>query len=306
MTRTSLLAAAAAAALSASPAQARPMTATDMHMMRRLGAPEVSRDGHWAVFTISDTDLDKNKRNNRLYLLDLTRPGSAPQPIAAAAKGHDAVFGPDNAIWFLMGVEDQDQLFRMSVGGAPLRISDFKGDIGGFKLAPSGNEMVVWADRDLRCLDLNCADLPDKPETGSARIYDQLFVRHWDTWATPGVKSRLFGFAVAGGKLAGAGVPLTGNLVGDTPSKPFGGGEELSFSPDGKTLYFAHARGGADRALVDQPRHLRDPERRQRAAGQPDRRQRRHRQPADRFAGRANARVFRDGAARATRPTARC
>jgi dipeptidyl aminopeptidase/acylaminoacyl peptidase len=244
MTRTSLLAAAAAAALSATPAQARPMTATDMHMMHRLGAPEISRDAHWAVFTISDTDLDKNKRNNRLYLLDLTRPGSAPQPIAVAAKGHDAVFGPDNSIWFLMGVGDQDQLFRMRVGGPPVRVSNFKGDIGGFKLAPSGNEVVVWADRDLRCADLNCAGLPAKPKSGSARIYDQLFIRHWDTWATPGVKSRLFGFAVAGGKLAGAGVPLTGNLVGDTPSKPFGGGEELSFSPDGKTLYFALREAG--------------------------------------------------------------
>jgi dipeptidyl aminopeptidase/acylaminoacyl peptidase len=244
MTHTSLLLAAAAAAFAAAPLSARPMTATDMHMMHRLGAPEVSRDGHWAVFTISDTDLEKNKRNNRLYLLDLTRPGAAPQLVKGAEKGHDAVFGPGNAIWLLMAVKDQDQLFRMPIGGAPVQVSAFKGDIGGFTLAPSGSEVVVWADRDLRCTDLNCAGLPEKPKTGSARVYDQLFIRHWDTWATPGVKSRLFGFAVAGGKLAGRGVPLEGNLVGDAPSKPFGGGEELSFSPDGKTLYFALREAG--------------------------------------------------------------
>src|SRR3954451_22926295 len=101
MTRTSLLIAAAVAALS-TPVVARPMTATDMHMMHRLGAPEVSPDGKWAVFTISTTDLDKNKRVNTLYLLDLTKRGATPQPIAAAAKGHDAVFGPDGALWFLM------------------------------------------------------------------------------------------------------------------------------------------------------------------------------------------------------------
>src|SRR5438445_4524107 len=244
MTRPSLLLLAAAAiALAAAPLSARPMTATDMHMMHRLGAPELSPDGKWAVFTLSDTDLEKNKRNNRLYLLDLTRPGAAPQLIAGAEKGHDAMFGPDGAVWFLMAVGDQDQLFRMPIGGAPVQVSNFKGDIGGFKLAPSSNEVVVWADRDLRCADLNCAGLPEKPKTGSGRTYDQLFIRHWDTWAIPGVKSRLFAFPVAGGKLTGAGVPIEG-LVGDTPSKPFGGGEELNFSPDGKTLYFALREAG--------------------------------------------------------------
>jgi dipeptidyl aminopeptidase/acylaminoacyl peptidase len=244
MIRTSLLLAAAAAALSATSVSARPMTAKDMQSMHRLGAPEVSRDGRYAVFTISATDWDKNKRVNTLHLLDLTRPGSAPQPIKGAEKGHDAVFGPDGALWFLMPARDQDQLFRMTIGRAPVQVSSFKGDIGGFKLAPSGDRVVVWADRDLRCADLNCAGLPEKAATGSGRTYDQLFIRHWDTWAEPGVKSRLFGFAVTGGKLAGNGVPLTGKLVGDTPSKPFGGGEEIAFSPDGRTVYFALREAG--------------------------------------------------------------
>jgi dipeptidyl aminopeptidase/acylaminoacyl peptidase len=249
MTRTSLLLAAAAAALTATPSAARPMTATDMHMMHRLSAPEVSPDGRWAVFTISDTDLAKNKRNNTLYLLDLKARGAAPQPVRGAEKGHDAVFARDGSLWFLMAVGDHDQLFRMTVGGAPVQVSGFTGDVGGFKLAPSGDRVAVWADRDLRCADLNCAGLPPKPETGSGRTYDQLFIRHWDTWAEPGVRSRLFGFGVAGGKLVGSGIPLTGNLVGDTPSKPFGGGEELNFSPDGRTLYFALREAGRTEEL---------------------------------------------------------
>jgi dipeptidyl aminopeptidase/acylaminoacyl peptidase len=132
----------------------------------------------------------------------------------------------------------------MAIGSAPVQVSNFKGDVGGFKLAPRGNRIVVFADRDLRCADLSCAGLPEKPKTGSGRTYDQLFIRHWDTWAEPGVKSRLFGFAVEGGRLAGAGVPLEGNLVGDTPSKPFGGGEEIAFSPDGSTLFFALREAG--------------------------------------------------------------
>ncbi len=72
MTRTSLLLAAAGAALLSSPATARPMTATDMHSMHRMGAPDVSPDGKTAVFTLSDTDWTKNKRVNRVYQFDLT------------------------------------------------------------------------------------------------------------------------------------------------------------------------------------------------------------------------------------------
>jgi dipeptidyl aminopeptidase/acylaminoacyl peptidase len=252
MTRTSfLLAAAFAALLAASPALARPMTANDMQSMHRLGTPEVSPDGRWAVFTISTTDWAKNKRVNTLYLLDLTKSGAAPQPIKGAEKAHDAAFGPDGALWFLMPAGDRDQLFRMPIGGRPAQASNFSVDVSGFKLAPSGDRLVVWADRPLRCPDLSCAldDIAANPRAGSGRTYDQLFVRHWDTWAEPGVRSRLFGFGVANGKLSGPGLALTGSLVGDTPSKPFGGGEEIAFSPDGRTVYFALREAGRTEAL---------------------------------------------------------
>lgn len=239
-----LLLAPAAVALAASPLVGRPMTATDMQSMHRLGPPDVSRDGRYAVFTISNTDWSKNKRVNTLYLLDLTKPGAMPQPVVGAEKGHDAVFGPDGSLWFLMAVGDTDQLFRKPLGGAAVQVSNFEGDVGGFRVAPSGDRVVVWADRDLRCADLNCAGLPTKPKTGSGRTYDQLFIRHWDTWAEPGVRSRLFGYAVAGGKLAGNGIPLTGNLVGDTPQKPFGGAEQIAFSPDGRTVFFTLREAG--------------------------------------------------------------
>jgi dipeptidyl aminopeptidase/acylaminoacyl peptidase len=250
MTKLDILAAsAAAAALFSSPALARPMTAQDLQSMHRMGSPAVSPDGRVAVFTLSDTDLAANKRRNTLYTLDLTRAGAAPQPMAGAEKGHDQMFAEDGSLWFLMPVGDHDQLFRTTIGGTPVQVSNFTGDISGFKVAPNGSRVAVWADRDLRCADLGCAGLPPKAETGSGRTYDQLFIRHWDTWAEPGVRSRIFTFPVAAGKLAGAGVPVEGSLVGDAPSKPFGGGEELAFTPDGNTTFFALREAGRVESL---------------------------------------------------------
>ena len=74
MNRLLLAATVAAAALVSTPLLARPMTATDMHMMHRLGAPSVAPDGRTAIFTLSTTDMAANKRSNPLMMLDLTRP----------------------------------------------------------------------------------------------------------------------------------------------------------------------------------------------------------------------------------------
>ena len=239
-----LAASVAAAALVSTPSFARPMTATDMHMMRRMGAPSVSPDGKWAIFTLSTTDLAANKRNNSLYSLDLTKSGAAPQPITALAGAHDAVFGADGAVWYLAPVDDQDQLFRLMLGGNPAQVSNVKGDISGFKVSADGSRLIIFADRDLKCADFACEGLPKDEKVGTGRVYDQMFVRHWDTWAEPGVRSRIFAFPIANGKVTGPGVPVTGALVGDTPSKPFGGGEEIAVSPDGRTVYFALREAG--------------------------------------------------------------
>ncbi|QDP20009.1 alpha/beta hydrolase family protein [Sphingomonas xanthus] len=236
--RIALAASVAAAALISTPSLARPMTATDMHMMRRLGAPSVSPDGRWAMFTLSQTDLSANRRRNPIYLLDLNGRGAAPRQVAGTEGGNSAAWGPDGAIYFLKSVNDRTQLFRLPIGGAATQISDFGAEISGFKLSPRGDRVIVWADRP-DCPDLACAatTFPAKPE-GSGRTYDQLFVRHWDSWVEPGVRSRIYAYPVADGKLVGGGVRLTGDLDGDTPSKPFGGGEEIDWSPDGRTVYF--------------------------------------------------------------------
>lgn len=243
MKKLALYAAAAVAALSASPALARPMTATDLHMMHRMGAPVVSPDGRYAVFTLSDTDLSANKRSNKLYVLDLKKKGAVPQPLSGAEKGHDAMFSGDGSLWFMMPVGDHDQIFRMPIGGAPAQVSSFKSDISGFKVSDAGNAIVVWADRHSRCDMVDCA-MVEPDGKGSGRTYDQLFVRHWDTWAEPGVRSRLYAFPVVNGQIGEPGRRISADLEGDTPSKPFGGGEEIAISPDGSTVFFALREAG--------------------------------------------------------------
>ena len=74
-----MLASLAALAFAQAPAAfARPMTATDLATLRRLGAPAVSPDGNWAVYQLRETDLEANRGRTDLYLLDLRTAGATP------------------------------------------------------------------------------------------------------------------------------------------------------------------------------------------------------------------------------------
>ena len=75
----------------------------------------------------------------------------------------------------------------------------------------------------------------------SGKIYDSLFIRHWDTWSD-GRRNHLFVMPVAGPAMAPpaiTAVDLTAGLDGDVPSKPFGGAEENTFTPDGKGVVYS-------------------------------------------------------------------
>lgn len=240
---------AALALAAASPALARPMTATDLASMRRIGAPTASPDGRWLVYQLRETDLAANRGRTDLWLLDLSRPAATAVRIASAPEHneHDPHFSADGrALYYLSNQSGSEQLWRVALpDGTPERVTDYRTDIAGYALSPTGDRIAIWADRDMRCADIDCANVPAAATgQGSARIYDETFVRHWDTWVTQGTRSRIFVMPMVDGRPQGAGAPVSPGLVGDAPTKPFGGAEELAWSRDGRTLYFTLREGG--------------------------------------------------------------
>jgi len=111
-------------------------------------------------------------------------------------------------------------------------------DVAGFKLSPDNKRIALWGDIAKKCQTFGCkADDAGKTKA-TGRLYAEGFVRHWDHWETPGTYSRVFAFDMVDGKISGLGKAMDGGLVGDSPSKPFGGGEEIAWSADSNNVMF--------------------------------------------------------------------
>ncbi len=236
-------------------AVARPMTETDLVMMKRLSAVAASPDGMMLAYQLRETDLEANKGKTDLYMLKLGTTGAQPVMFASRPdkNEHDPAFAPDGkSIFYISNESGSDQIWRYDIASATTtQASDFKTDVSGFKISPDGLKFAIWGDIARDCMEFGCAKDGDtsKPGPGTGREYDQLMTRHWDQWETPGNYSRVFTVVLrADGKLGTLGTAMDGNLVGDAPSKPFGGGDEISWSADSSAVLFALRHADANEA----------------------------------------------------------
>jgi dipeptidyl aminopeptidase/acylaminoacyl peptidase len=252
---------------------APPMSAEDLVTMPRLGAPIATSDGKYAVYSVTQTDPETLKRTSSPFLLDLTKPGATPIALNLGLNANSFAFGADNFLYFLSSqhtdntAEARSRVWRAALEAngnvtGPMVVADMpEADINGFKLSPNGDKIALWANILRDCPGFGCgADGTEHlPGPGTGRIYDgeDGFYRHWDTWSSPQTMSRVFAFDIEDGMAVGEGVPVDGldpetGLTGSTPTLPFGGGEEIAWSPDGSQIYFvARERNASEPTSTD-------------------------------------------------------
>jgi dipeptidyl aminopeptidase/acylaminoacyl peptidase len=260
--QTSVDAAADAGAMALPGLSKSPMTARDLITMPRLGAPTVTRDGRYAVYSVTYTDPGTLARAPKHFLLDLSAPGSSPVEIDLGLGGSSLAFGPDDYLYFLSSdhpdekAEPRTRLWKVALEASgnvtgPMLVADFEGtDIAGYKLAPTGDKLAVWAEIGRDCARFACPSEADAVGTGRLYEGDAGFYRHWDHWVKPGHYNRVFVFALEDGMVAGEGIALDGGdapgaIEGHTPTQPFGGAEDVAWAPDGSGVYFVARRADA-------------------------------------------------------------
>ncbi|MDN3646873.1 S9 family peptidase [Pontixanthobacter aestiaquae] len=242
--------------------EAPPMSAKDLVTMAGLGSPTVSPDGNYALYYVRTTDQDTFERATTFYLQDLRNTDADPVEVNLGGSASSPAFASDSWLYFLSdrpGVdaeenkENSTQVWRAALEGSgnvtgPMQVTDLPTDVHGFHVSPDAKRIAVFGDVGRDCPTFGCENdgTTHLPGPGTGRLYDGAdgFYRHWDTWETPGTFSRLFAFDLENGKAVGDGVAADGPngkgaLVGDTPTKPFGGGEEIAWAADSSGLYFS-------------------------------------------------------------------
>jgi dipeptidyl aminopeptidase/acylaminoacyl peptidase len=238
-----LLACASSGAVAAA-ATGAPFTIDDLVRLKRLSDPQLSPDGRYVVYVLRETDMDANKGRTDLWILDLKAKDGQPRRLTEnSANDSSPRWAPDSrTIYFLSTRSGSSQVWRLSLdGGESAQVTSYPLDVGSLKVSPSGDHLAISMEILPNCEELSCTkNALDEHEKNKAtgRIFDRLFIRHWDTWSN-GTRSHLFTARILGDGNADTPVDVSRGLDGDVPSKPFGGDEDYVFSPDGRTLVFS-------------------------------------------------------------------
>lgn len=227
-------------------AATRGLSAEDLVTLQRISDPQLRPDGSEVVYVLRSTDRAANKAGTALWLAEAGKDADAPRPLTAAPGNVSSPrWSADGRyVYFLSTRSGSNQVWRLDRknGGEAQPVTRFPLDVNNFKLAPDGKALAVSLEVYPDCADLACS-VTRKAEVdagqASGRVHDQLFVRHWDSWKD-GRRNQLFVSRI--GPDGGAEVePLkvSVGIDGDVSSKPFGGDDDYTWSPDGRNLVFS-------------------------------------------------------------------
>lgn len=241
-----LFAGCAAARPSAAANATHPFFVHDMLAMDKISEPTVSPDGKWIVFTLRKTDLHADRGRTDLWLVGVD--GEALKQVTTNPENdsNPCFSGDGKSIYFISSRSSSSQIWRIAVdGGEAQQITDLPLDVGNLVVSPDGETIAftveVFPNLSIEQTKKKLDEIKNKKATGV--IYDKLFVRHWDTWKD-GRYSHLFAMPTEGGEP----IDVMKGLDADTPSEPFGGPEEITFTPDGKEIIFTARVAGLKEA----------------------------------------------------------
>ena len=217
------------------------MTPETLWAMGRIGGASASPDGKTIAYQVGYYSVKENKSHQMLYTVSADGKRQQALTTTAASETDATWINGGKRIAFL----SKGQLWSMNVDGSDRRqLTKSDIDIEGFKFSPDEKKVLLIKSLPYHeSIQKNPDDLP----LATGRVVTDLNYRHWDHYvesvAHPFV-ANVTENGVDNGKDIIDGEPY------ECPMAPFGGIEQLAWSPDSKTIaYTCRKKTGVDYAI---------------------------------------------------------
>ena len=252
------LALAITCAACAQDAPKRPMTFADLQAMKRVSDPQISPNGKWVLFSVTDVSLDNNSKINHLWAVPLA--GGKEVQLTSGKGESEGRFSPDGKGVMYASAETgssqvwmspwDDSAGKMAAGH---QVTSLETETDGAIWAPDSKHFLFVSEVYPECEskapigpqrneeEANCNALKDAVEAKNpvkAHIFTTLLYRHWDHYQGD-KRSHIFYGSVEPG--AGAPEDLTpASVIGDhvAPTFSLGGPTGYAISPDGHEVAY--------------------------------------------------------------------
>src|SRR3989441_2026620 len=213
-------------------AQKRAITVDDYIALKSVGDPQLSPDGKWVAYTVTEPSLKDNRGTPRIWLADVASGQSGELP-AGPGSDRQPRWSPDGTtLAFVSTRQNGAQLWVLTLGGGEAReVTTLPEGVFAPVWLRDGRALLVRSDIKWRAaqeMDRRAGDYPTE-----ARLWTGLFYRHWDDWRA-GKRQHVFRVS-----LAGDGAKDLTPMDYDAPTIATGGDGDVAVAPDGKEIAVA-------------------------------------------------------------------
>lgn len=209
------------------------MTPEALWAMGRVGGFKVSPNGRQAVYAVTYYSVKQNKSHSVLYTIDLKSRAVKQLTTSKKSEMGATYINGGKEIVYLSSESGSSQLWKMSTDGTNRQqISNAPSDVADFLFSPDGKKVILIMEVDQNhSIQKNDADLP----LATGMVINDLMYKHWDTYVTSAPHPFVAEFD---GQHVGAAKDLLEGEPYECPMMPFGGIEQLAWSPDSKTIAY--------------------------------------------------------------------
>ena len=233
--------------------KSRMMTPEALWAMGRIGGVEASPDGQKVVYQVGYYSVKANKSRQVICVMNADgseqRQLSASSGSAAGKSETDPTWLDNETIAFITGGE----IWSMKADGSERKqLSKTDGKVEGFKFSPDRTKVII-----IKSIDFNeiIKKNPDDLPKATGRRVTDLMYRHWDHYVES-IQHPFLATVETDGNHNSQFSILNSQLIDilngepyECPMEPFGGIEQLAWSPDSKTIaYTCRKKKGTDYA----------------------------------------------------------